>query len=150
VLAGRLKAVDQEKVEFHDALERTLTEGDAWHAKFRREMDAYADGYHPPLPPEPEHVGTETWCNPKGVTRLNLNHEGISSVVWASGYACDFSWIKLPILDANGDPIHLRGVTKRAGLYFLGPRRTYSIGSALVAGAVNDAVYIADQTATLR
>jgi putative flavoprotein involved in K+ transport len=63
--------------------------------------------------------------------------------VWATGYACDFSWIKMPVLDGNGDPVHERGVTKRAGLYFLGLR----IGSALVAGAVNDAAYIADHIA---
>jgi hypothetical protein len=60
---------------------------------------------------------------------------------------CDFSWIKLPILDGNGDPIHERGVTKRTGLFFLGLRRTYSLGSALVAGVVNDAAYIADRLA---
>ena len=57
--------------------------------------------------------------------------------------------IKMPVLDGNGDPIHERGVTKRAGLYFLGLRRTYSIGSALVAGAVNDAAYIADHITSL-
>ncbi len=44
-----------------------------------------------------------------------------------------------PVLDGNGILIHDRGVTKRAGLYFLGLMRLHSIGSALVAGAVNDA-----------
>jgi putative flavoprotein involved in K+ transport len=38
-------------------------------------------------------------------------------VVWATGYTCDFSWIKITVLDANGDPIHERGVTKRTGLF---------------------------------
>jgi putative flavoprotein involved in K+ transport len=88
--------------------------------------------------------------NAKGVLKLNLKDEGISTVVWASGYACDFSWIKLPLFDAKGDPVHARGVTKRAGLFFLGLRRTYSIGSALVAGAVNDAGYIADQICRIK
>ena len=80
---------------------------------------------------------------------LNIRNEEISSVVWATGYTCDFSWIKLPSLDENGDPMHERGVTKRTGLFFLGLRRTYSLGSALVAGAVNDAAYIADRIAAL-
>ena len=78
---------------------------------------------------------------------LNIRDEEISSVVWATGYTCDFSWIKLPVLDGNGDLIHERGVTKRTGLFFLGLRRTYSLGSALVAGVVNDAGYIADRLA---
>jgi putative flavoprotein involved in K+ transport len=85
----------------------------------------------------------------RGVLELNIHNEEISSVVWATGYTCDFSWIKLPVLDGNGDPIHERGVTKQTGLFFLGLRRTYSLGSALVAGAVNDAAYIADHVAAL-
>ena len=50
VLAGRLKTVDQQKVEFQDDLERTLTEGEAWYVKFKRQMDDYADKREPPLP----------------------------------------------------------------------------------------------------
>jgi putative flavoprotein involved in K+ transport len=149
MLAGRLKKADQQIVEFHDDLQRTLTEGDAWYAKFKRQMDDYADRCEPPLPAEqvqsPSLTAGSSYM--KGVLKLNLSDERISSVVWATGYACDFSWIKMPVLDGNGDPVHERGVTKRAGLYFLGLRRTYSIGSALVAGAVNDAAYIADHIA---
>jgi putative flavoprotein involved in K+ transport len=148
VLAGRLKKVDHHKVEFHDDLERTLAEGDAWYAKFKHQMDDYADRCEPPLPVEQVISKERYWNGPLGLLELNLRDERISSVVWASGYACDFSWIKLPVLDGNGDPIHVRGVTKQTGLYFLGLRRTYSLGSALVAGAVNDAAYIADQIAT--
>src|SRR5262249_23872055 len=114
-----------------------------------REMDAYAEKCEPPLPVEPEQP-SPVLENSQGILELNLRDEGISSVIWATGYACDFSWIKLPLFDGNGDPIHVRGVTKRRGLFFLGLRRTYSLGSALVAGAVNDAAYIADQISALR
>jgi putative flavoprotein involved in K+ transport len=148
-LTGRLKAADRQKVEFHDDLERTLIEGDMWYAKFKREMDAYAEKCEPLLPTEPEEP-SPVLRNPQGIRELNLKDEGIASVIWATGYACDFSWIKLPLFDGNGDPIHVRGVTKRPGLFFLGLRRTYSLGSALVAGAVNDAAYIADQIGALR
>jgi putative flavoprotein involved in K+ transport len=136
ILAGRLKRADQQNVEFHADLEKTLAEGDDWYAKFRRQMDDYANQCAPPLPAELDQPPPRTArsSNINGILQLNLSAEGISSVVWASGYTCDFSWIKIPVLDGNGDPVHERGVTKRAGLYFLGLRRTYSIGSALVAG----------------
>ncbi len=152
MLAGRLKNADQQQVEFHDDLDKTLTEGDAWYAKFKSQMDDYANQHEPTLPVEPVLPSPKRFGSNKliGILKLNLRDEGISSVVWASGYSCDFSWIKLPIVDGNGDPIHERGVTSRRGLYFLGLRRTYSIGSALVAGAVNDAAYIADQVAANR
>jgi putative flavoprotein involved in K+ transport len=144
--------VGRNEVEFHDDLEQTLTEGDRWYTKFKGQMDAYAESCAPPLPQEEQAPGLIRAIpkNPRGLLKLNLEEEGASSVVWASGYLCDFSWIKLPLFDANGDPIHMRGVTTRAGLFFLGLRRTYSIGSALVAGAVNDAVYIADRIAADR
>jgi putative flavoprotein involved in K+ transport len=151
VLAGRLKSADQQKIVFHDDLEATLTDGDAWYDEFRRQMDDYADKCDPRLPAElvkPISSMLE-YSRHRGVLELNVRSEKISSVVWATGYTCDFSWIKLPVLDGNGDPIHERGVTKRTGLFFLGLRRTYSLGSALVAGAVNDAAYIADHIAAL-
>ena len=112
-------------------------------------MDEYADKCDPPPPAERLKPTSSTSQHRKrgGVLELNIRNEDISSVVWATGYTCDFSWIKLPVLDASGDPMHERGVTKRIGLFFLGLRRTYSLGSALVAGVVNDAAYIADRIA---
>ena len=50
---GRLKSADKQKVVFHDDLEGTLTEADAWYDEFRRQMDEYADKYDPPLPVKP-------------------------------------------------------------------------------------------------
>lgn len=150
VLAGRLKGVDQHKLVFHDDLPKTLTDGDTWYATFIRQMDVYADQCQPRLPEDVTLPAGRSSAlpDPEGQREIDIRASEISSVVWASGYTCDFSWIRIPILDANGDPIHQRGITKRAGLYFLGLRRTYSLGSALVAGAINDAAYIADHIAS--
>jgi hypothetical protein len=45
---------------------------------------------------------------------------GVSALIWATGYRCDFSWIDLPVLDACGEPVHRGGITAVPGLYFLG------------------------------
>src|SRR5215212_1878211 len=46
---------------------------------------------------------------------------GVAVVVWATGFRLDLGWIKLPIFDDGGYPIHHRGVVDAApGLYFLG------------------------------
>ena len=146
VLTGRLKGVDQQALVFYDDLQKTLAEGDAWYAEFRLKMDDYADHCEPPLPQAESRLLHEPSAlhDLKGLLEIDVRRAGIASVVWASGYACDFSWIKIPVLDANGDPMHERGVTKWAGLYFLGLRRTHSLASALVAGVGNDAAHIAD------
>ena len=72
----------------------------------------------------------------------------VTKVIWATGFVRDYRWIKLPIFDANGDPIHHRGVVYREpGLYFVGLPYQSSLLSGLVAGAGADAKYIAKKIA---
>jgi putative flavoprotein involved in K+ transport len=150
VLAGHLKSADKHKLTFHDDVEATLDAADAWFEKFRKQMDECAATIDPPLPTEPTAPDARILRGVKGIVELDLREQNVRSVIWATGYALDFSWIKLPVFAGNGDPKHERGVTQRAGLYFLGLRRTYSIGSALVAGAEFDAAYVANHIAATR
>jgi putative flavoprotein involved in K+ transport len=70
----------------------------------------------------------------------------VASVVWATGYRPDFSWIDLPIFGADGYPVHHRGVVAKApGLYFLGLPFQYTFLSAVVGGVGEDARYVAEQ-----
>ena len=52
------------------------------------------------------------------VSELDLRAAGISTVIWAMGYAFDYSLVKLPVLDAAGFPLSQRGETAYPGLYF--------------------------------
>ena len=73
----------------------------------------------------------------------------VDNVVWATGFTRDFRWIRLPVFDARGEPIHHRGVVQaEPGLYFVGLPFQSSVLSGLVAGAGADAKYIARQIAT--
>lgn len=70
--------------------------------------------------------------------------DDIRSIVWATGYRNDYSWIKLPIFNENGQPIHHRGVVKDApGLYFLGLKFLSKAHSANLGGVAEDAEYLA-------
>jgi putative flavoprotein involved in K+ transport len=77
------------------------------------------------------------------VTDLNLHWVGISTVVWATGYAFDFSFVKLPVVDSDGYPIQKRGVTGYPGLYFLGLPWLHSRRSGILFGVGDDAAYLA-------
>jgi putative flavoprotein involved in K+ transport len=73
----------------------------------------------------------------------------VDSVIWATGYRPDYSWISLPVLDpTTGQARHRRGVTDVPGLYFLGLTWQYTRGSALVGWVKDDAEFIAGQIAT--
>ncbi len=71
----------------------------------------------------------------------------VSAVIWATGYRPDYSWIKLPIFDADGRLRHRRGVTDAPGLYFLGLTWQHTRGSALIGWVKDDAEFIAGRIA---
>jgi putative flavoprotein involved in K+ transport len=53
---------------------------------------------------------------------LDLEANGIQTVVWATGFKRNYRWLHVPVLDAAGEIIHLGGVTPSPGLYVLGLR----------------------------
>ena len=71
------------------------------------------------------------------------------TVVWATGFTRDFSWIDVPVLDERGEPVHERGVTPARGLYFLGLPWQHTRGSALLGWVAADAEHIAARVAAL-
>jgi putative flavoprotein involved in K+ transport len=87
-------------------------------------------------------------CVIEPIRNLNPRDEGITTVIWATGYALDFGWISLPVFNERGMPIHRRGVTDVQGLYFLGLQWLSRMESGLVYGVGRDAAYIADRIDT--
>lgn len=81
------------------------------------------------------------------VTALDVRAAGITSVVWAAGYAFDFSLVKLPVTDADGFPVQQRGATAYPGLYFVGLPWLHTYKSGLLLGVGEDARYVAGQIA---
>jgi len=69
-------------------------------------------------------------------------------IVWCTGFSADYSWIQLPLFDADGVPRHSRGVALDApGLFFLGLRFQHRMTSSLIGGVGADAEFIADRVA---
>lgn len=71
----------------------------------------------------------------------------VRTVLWATGYRLDHSFIELPVFDGDGRVEHRRGVTGVDGLYFLGLPWQHSRGSALLGWVGDDARYIAEHIA---
>jgi putative flavoprotein involved in K+ transport len=66
------------------------------------------------------------------------------NIIWCTGYHPGFSWIELPVFDADGEPRHHRGVvTDEPGLYFVGLTFLYAMTSAMIHGVGRDADYVA-------
>jgi hypothetical protein len=71
----------------------------------------------------------------------------VETVIWATGYRSDYSWIHTPGVAREGQVIHRRGVTDVPGLYFVGLSWQYTRGSALLGFVNDDAVFLTDRIA---
>jgi putative flavoprotein involved in K+ transport len=72
----------------------------------------------------------------------------VAAVVWCTGFRHEFSWIDLPVFDAEGQPRHERGVVPSApGLYFVGLVFQYAAASDVLPGVSRDAAYVAEHLA---
>jgi putative flavoprotein involved in K+ transport len=67
------------------------------------------------------------------------------TVIWATGYRVDHSWIDAPVFDEHGRVVQRRGITESPGLYFLGLTWLHTRGSALLGWVGEDAEYLAQQ-----
>jgi putative flavoprotein involved in K+ transport len=79
---------------------------------------------------------------PQELTELNLEREGISTIIWATGYGLDYGWIDAPLLDELGYPRNTRGVAAIPGLFFLGLLWQHSQASASLVGPRLDGPYL--------
>lgn len=152
VLVGQTKSFRDGRVEFHADLSANLAHGDASHAAFLDAADAYAEanGLALPLEPEARYLAPDPDCVTKPVLALDLAETGISSVVWATGFTSDYSWLQVDAFDAKGKPRHQRGISSEPGIYFVGLPWLSRRGSAFIWGVWHDAKHIADHIATQR
>ena len=75
----------------------------------------------------------------------------IANVVWCTGFRYDFSWIDLPVLADDGQPLHERGVVASApGLYFVGLVFQYAVASDVLPGVGRDAGRVVRHLASVR
>ena len=71
----------------------------------------------------------------------------MSSVIWATGFVPDWSWVQLDVFDERGHPEHLRGITTVDGLAVLGLPWLHTWGSGRFAGIAQDAAHVVEHIA---
>lgn len=152
VLLGRAEGFDAGTMTFADDLAANLAQGDANYLTLLDEADAFALRQGLDLPQEPgaRVIPPDPDCVTHPVRSLSLAGAGIASIIWATGFAPDYGWLKVDTFDAAGRPIHQRGMSAEPGLYFLGLPWQSRRGSAFIWGVWHDASFIADQIAKRR
>lgn len=81
---------------------------------------------------------------PDAPRSLDLDAEGIRTVLWATGFRRSYPWLQVPVLDQRGEIRHEGGVTPRPGLYVMGLRFLRRRSSSFIDGQAKDATELAD------
>jgi putative flavoprotein involved in K+ transport len=146
-LVGLTAAYTDGAVRFAADLRVNIAAGDANYLSLLDEADAYItlNGLDLPAEPAARILGPDPDCVANPVLELDLAEAGVTSVIWATGYATDFGWLKVDAFDESGRPWHQRGVSAESGVYFLGLPWLSRRGSSFIWGVWHDAKYIADQ-----
>ncbi len=79
------------------------------------------------------------------ITSLSFEKDNINSIIWATGFKNDLSYIKLPVFDEEGKLKHKEGLSPVPGLYFIGVPWLRSRKSAILYGFKEDAKFIVDK-----
>jgi putative flavoprotein involved in K+ transport len=147
VLLGHVRDACDGQLLITPDLGETLAKVDRFEADALKAVDDYIVRRGLTVPPE--HIPQLRDAYEQEVfTKLNPKAAVISTVIWATGYAFDFSMVKLPVADADGGyPIQESGVTDFDGLYFLRMRWLHSRASGILFGAGDDAAYLAKHIA---
>jgi putative flavoprotein involved in K+ transport len=145
-LLGHVAAASGDVLEFSPDLAETIAAGDATYLSFLDLVDAHVERHGLDVAAEggARAIGPQPACVTTPLRQLELGRVGIAAIIWATGYAVDFSWIDIAVFDARGEPIHRKGVTDAPGLFFLGLQWLSRMNSSFLAGVGDDAAYLAD------
>jgi putative flavoprotein involved in K+ transport len=139
-LVGRLAGIRDGKAQFSGSLRNVCELADLKLNRLLNRIDEWAaehgvsDEVAPPHRPEPTRVEASP---PLG---LDLGRAGIRTIVWATGFRPDYSWLDVPVLDRKGNIRHEGGVvTESPGLYVLGLTFLRRRKSSLIDGVGDDA-----------
>lgn len=151
-LVGLTETYADGVLKFSDDLQKNIADGDANYHAMLDAADAYAERMGLELPEDPDARKTlpDPECVRHPIRELDIAARGVSSIVWATGFRQDFSWMKLDAFDRKGAPIHQRGISIEPDVYFLGLPWQSRRGSSFLWGVWHDAKFIADQIAIQR
>jgi putative flavoprotein involved in K+ transport len=139
-LFGRLDGLQGTRLQFANNLGENLDNADAVYNRINTSIDKYIEQHSIDAP-----AGTPynpVWVPEQERSELDLEAQGITSIIWCIGFSPDFTWVEAPVFNGRGHPGHQRGITAQPGLYFLGLPWLYTWGSGRFSGVARDAEYL--------
>jgi putative flavoprotein involved in K+ transport len=142
-LVSRLVGLRDGKAQFSGSLANHCALADLKMNRLLASIDDWvsannvAEWFPAPHRYEPTDIGTETRLS------IDLRDSRITTVIWATGYRPDYSWLDVPVLDRKGRIQHDGGVVAAPGMYVLGLPFMRRRKSSFIDGAGDDAADLA-------
>ena len=146
-LMGRLSDVTDGVLTTDDGLAGHISFADAFSIELKQIIDNFVRENGIDVPPgevDPSDIAAGPDVAAAGLVSLDLAAQGVSTVVWCTGFGGVFSWLQVPAIDAHGRPMHVRGASPVPGIYFLGLPWLHTRKSGLIHGIDEDARWIAE------
>ena len=140
-LVGRLAGINAEgKAQFSGSLRNVCALADLKMNRLLDTIDEWATENGRDGDAAPTHRFESTRVEESPPLLLDFNRQKIKTIIWATGFRPDYSWLHVPVLDHKGQIRHDGGVVAESpGLYLMGLPFLRRRKSSLIDGVGDDA-----------
>ncbi len=138
-LVGRLAGINAGKTQFSGSLRNQCALSDLKMGRLLDSFDLWASESGVDSEFDLPHRFPPTEVEDEPPLGLDLTRGDIRTIIWATGFRPDYSWLDVPVLDRKGLIRHDGGVVDSAGMYLMGMQFLRHRKSALIDGAGDDA-----------
>lgn len=145
-LVGRLAGIQNGRAQFSGSLPNQCAMSDLKMNRLLDRIDEWAgeNSLNGEIDPPHRFEPTRVEESPP----LDMNLDGIRTILWATGYRPDYSWLDLDVFDRKGRVRHDGGVVESPGVYVMGLPYLRRRKSSLIDGAGDDARYLSAHLAS--
>lgn len=146
-LVGRLAGINDGKAQFSGSLRNQCALSDLKMGRLLETIDRWASEAGLDSEVGPPHRFPLTEVEDKPPLGMDLTRGEIRTIIWATGFRPDYSWLDIPVLDRKGLIRHDGGVVALPGMYLMGMQFLRRRKSALIDGAGDDAKDLSEHLA---
>src|SRR5262245_8845494 len=138
-IVGKLAGIADGRAQFSGSLRNVCALSDLKMNRLLDRIDAWATEHGLDGEVDPSHRFEPTRVPDDPLLGIDLRRGAIRTVVWATGYRPDYSWLDVPVLDRKGRIRHEGGIVDSPGMYVMGLPFLRRRKSSLIDGAADDA-----------
>ena len=143
-LIGRFSGIQGDKGQFSGSLRNQCVLSDLKMNRLLGTIDEWATENNLDGEVEAPHRLPPTEVENAPPLSLDFTNGGVSTIIWATGFRPDYSWLKVPVFDHKGRISHDGGIVDSPGMYLMGIQFLRRRKSVLLDGAGDDARDLSD------